>query len=108
MTVFRALVGKDLAWNPDGETRFRDFRDGLSNTIMVVEADASEAIPWTSPEPMELDMQDPISQMGHIHPGGFHVLLADGAVRFIAHAIAPNVLAALFTKSGGEIPVINP
>ena len=108
MTVFRALVGEDLAWNPKGETRFRDFRDGLSNTIMVVEADASEAVPWTSPDPMELDLQDPISQMGHIHPGGFHVLLTDGAVRFISHAIDPDVLKALFTKSGGEIPGINP
>ncbi|MGI9471017.1 MAG: DUF1559 domain-containing protein [Rubripirellula sp.] len=102
MTVFHALIGDGYALNSDGETKFREFLDGLSNTILVVEADASQAVPWTSPERLELDVQDPLSQMGHIHQGGFHVLMADGAVIFITHAIDEDLFRALLTKAGKE------
>lgn len=101
-TVFRALVGDDRVFKPEGKSQFRSILDGLSNTIMVVEADASQAIEWTKPDAMEIDLDNPIDQMGHIHMGGFHVLMGDGAVVFITHAIELNLFKALMTSDGGE------
>jgi len=36
------------------------------------------------------------------HPGGVNLLLADGAVRFIADGIQPDIWTALSTRAGGE------
>ncbi len=103
-TVFHAMVGEELLIKTDGEgePRFRDVLDGLSNTIMAVEADASEAVPWSKPANMELDLDNPLPQMGHIHAGGFHVLMGDGAVIFITHSIDQGLFKALLTRDGGE------
>ena len=87
----------------EGETRFREVTDGLANTIMGVEADASEAVPWSKPSNLELDWDNPLAQMGHIHQGGFHVMMADGAVIFITHSIEPNLFKALLTRDGNEV-----
>lgn len=102
-TVFHALIGDNLAIKPEGESRFRDIIDGLSNTLLLVEADASEAVPWSAPKNLDLDRADPISQMGHIHQGGFHVLMGDGAVIFLTHSIEPGLFEALLTPAGGEV-----
>ena len=84
------------------DNRFRDIQDGLSNTIMVYEANATEATEWTKPANVELG-DDPIAQMGHIHQGGFHVLMGDGAVIFITHSIDTELLRNMLTRAGGEV-----
>ncbi len=101
-TVFQALVGEELMFNNEGTPRFRDVLDGLSNTLMVVEADASEATIWSKPGGLEIDWDDPLPQMGHAHQGGFHVLMGDGAVIFITHSINLDLFKALLTRAGGE------
>ncbi len=102
-TVFHAMVGDGLMFSAGEESRFRDVTDGLSNTIMVVEADASEAVPWAAPKNIEIAMDAPLKQMGHIHQGGFHVLMGDGAVIFITHSIDLGLFKSLLTSSGGEV-----
>ena len=102
-TVFRAVVGEDKMFDLEGDNKFRNVTDGLSNTLMVVEADASQATVWTKPDPMEIDLDNVIEQMGHIHPGGFHALFGDGAVRFITHSIDTELFKAMLTKNGGEV-----
>jgi prepilin-type N-terminal cleavage/methylation domain-containing protein/prepilin-type processing-associated H-X9-DG protein len=37
------------------------------------------------------------------HPGGVHVLFADGSVRFVAEQTKLEVYAALITRAGGEV-----
>ena len=101
-TVFRALIGEEFGMKPDGKSRFRDITDGLSNTLAVVEADRSEAVVWSKPEIMELDMDDPISQMGHVHQGGFNVLMYDGAVIFMTHSVDQELFKKMLTAAGGE------
>ncbi len=102
MTVFQAAVGEGMVMEHDRDNRFRDITDGTANTIMVVEADASQAVQWTAPDDLDIDLQQPIDQMGHIHPGGFHVVFADGAVRFVTHSVDLDVFRALLTRDGGE------
>ena len=104
MTVFRLNSGKDLMFEEGKELRFRDCLDGLSNTIMAYEADyKSEAVTWTKPERILLDRDNPLPQTGHVHQGGFHVLMGDGAVIFITHSIDLGLFDALLTRAGGEV-----
>jgi hypothetical protein len=79
----------------------REVLDGTSNTVMVVET--KRLIPWTQPDDPTFDRDAPLPQMGSDHPAGFHVLLADGTVRFLKDSISPETLRTLLTRDGGEV-----
>ncbi|TWU24083.1 hypothetical protein Pla52o_20060 [Novipirellula galeiformis] len=102
-TVFQLPVGAETLFPEQGERKFRDVLDGLSNTIMAVETNRSLAVPWTKPADIEIDINNPLPQLGNTHPGGFHVLMADGVVRFVTTDIVPETLKALFTYQGNEV-----
>jgi type II secretory pathway pseudopilin PulG len=74
--------------------------DGLSNTIMVVEADRS--VPWTKPDDLEFDPEKPNKGLGTLRSTGFNVLMSDGSVRFLLNTIDTELFKALMTKAGGE------
>lgn len=101
-TVFQVPQGDGLLFEEIGERKFRDILDGLSNTIMVVETSRDAAVPWTKPADHEFDLSNPLAKTGDSHQGGFHVLMADGAVVFITNSIDQNLLRALLTRAGGE------
>lgn len=99
-TAYLALTGPATAFEPGPGTAFRDIADGASNTIVLVEAD--RAIPWTKPEDIPYDAAQPMPELGGFFQGGFHAAMGDGSVRFFSDRIAPDLLRALITKSGGE------
>lgn len=88
-------------------TRFRDVTDGLSNTIMVSEASKNYGA-WTAggnATIRELVTKPYINGpdgIGSPFRGGCHMLLGDGAVRFVSEKIDPQVLEGLSTIQGGE------
>lgn len=82
---------------------FRDIRDGTSNTIMVVEANDSEAVEWTKPADFSPNADNPLKGLGSMQPGGFNVAICDGSVRFIASVIDKKMFQALLTRNGGEV-----
>jgi hypothetical protein len=77
--------------------------DGLSNTIMLVEADDDRAVPWTKPQDLTYDPADPMAGLGHLRPGGFVALFADGHIKFIRGTATPATLKSLFSANGGEM-----
>jgi hypothetical protein len=81
---------------------FRDVRDGLTHTIMVVEVDPEREVIWTKPDDWEPDPSQPLSGLGKAHPGGFEALFGDGSVHFISVTIDPETFKALLTRAGGE------
>lgn len=101
-TVFQVPVGEGLAFQKGAKSRFRDFLDGTSNTVMLFEASRDEAVIWSKPEEAEIDPKDPLSAMGDYHVGGFHVGMTDGSVRFITNTIDIDLFNAMFTRAGGE------
>ena len=106
----------------NSETRFRDIRDGLSNTLMVGErcSQLGQSI-WHGniPEAQAnyarilgiADHHSPNHPDAHFddfrsyHPVGVNFLRADGSVFFLAETVTEEVYRSLATRSGGEVSV---
>jgi hypothetical protein len=101
-TVFQVSQGEGLMFEDTGERKFRDVLDGLSNTIMAVESSREAAVPWTKPADLEFDLSNLLAKTGDAHQGGFHVLMADGAVVFLTNSIDQELLKRLLTRAGKE------
>jgi len=101
-TCILAPVGGNLAFDRTRGRSFADFIDGLSNTILVLEAAPERAVEWTRPRDFDLDQNDPAIGLFGTREGGMLAGFADGAVKFIPQSTGKDVMHALFTINGGE------
>jgi hypothetical protein len=95
---------KHYAGEPPNGLHMAAFTDGMSNTLMVVEAEQS--VPWTKPEELPFDSTPPSNTLlgaGSAHHGGFNVVFADASVWFLPKSIEPGLFRALITRAGNEI-----
>jgi hypothetical protein len=81
---------------------FKDFTDGLSNTVVVVETNDKIAEIWTKPGDYEFNEKEPLQGLTGLRPGGFLVGMGDGSVRFISERIMPDMLKNLFERNDGK------
>ncbi|HZZ29418.1 MAG TPA: DUF1559 domain-containing protein [Pirellulales bacterium] len=102
-TLYVVPVGKGLAFEGTEGLRLKDFTDGLSNTIMLVEAAPAKAVPWTKPEDWSPDDNNPMKDLGGLFAGNIvNIGFADCHVDGISKDIDAAVFKALLTRSGGE------
>ena len=80
-------------------TNFADVTDGLSNTMMVVEAKGM-GVRWA--EPRDLTISGPTSLPPGHHENVNLVLLADGSVHNVSQTTQPATIHAIATRNGGE------
>jgi hypothetical protein len=102
-TYYQVMYGPRAAFKPGKKTRITaDFPDGLSNTILAVEA--GEPVPWTKPADVPYAPDKPLPRFGGLFPGlpKFNVVLADGSVRFLKRTISEKTLRAAITPDDGE------
>ncbi len=105
-THYRVIVSrsdaKPSALFTDGllGPKLKEIPDGTSNTIMIVEAE--EAVPWTMPEVLLLDRNQPLPKLGGHLGKYFLAALADGSVRTFRNDMPEHKLRAWITKDGGE------
>jgi prepilin-type processing-associated H-X9-DG protein len=111
MTRYRVFVGTTAAFaplRPAGEEthgrRFRDFTDGLSNTILIVEA--ADLVEWTRPSELVYAPGEALPTLSSLY-GAANVAMADGSVHRIGAETRPAELQAMITINGGE-PVTPP
>lgn len=102
-TVFLGIAGPQSVFSGADRLGFAQVVDGTSNTVMLVEADAEAAVPWTKPADWEFDANDPFRNLGGLRPAGFNVAFVDGSVRLISVGTDPNVWKALCTRNGNEV-----
>ncbi|WP_197451985.1 DUF1559 domain-containing protein [Rosistilla carotiformis] len=102
-TAYQVPLGKGLSMLADNPLRFRDIIDGTSNTVMIVETSPEWAVDWTAPDDWTYDADEPLAGLGGHHPGGFHVAMFDGSVRFVTLAIDPTLWYQLLTRAGREV-----
>lgn len=81
---------------------FANIVDGTSNTLLVVEADADQSVPWMAPKDLVFDPKQPKRGLGTLNGNGFQAVLADGSVRFINKNIDENVLRNLAHRNDGN------
>jgi prepilin-type processing-associated H-X9-DG protein len=74
-------------------------KDGMSTTILAVEA--SNPVEWSKPD--DIDLAQIPGALGSLHRGGFNVLFADGAVKFLGEEIPVDLVNSLVTRAGGEV-----
>jgi hypothetical protein len=97
-TGYQAITGPRAVFEDGAARSIADIIDGTSNTLMVVESKVF--VPWTKPE--DLPGEAIATMAGSRHPGGFHALFADGAVRFLKSTVAEATLRAMTTRNGQE------
>jgi hypothetical protein len=102
-TLYLLPVGKAAAFKegPEGPIFPKDFPDGTSNTILIVEADDAHAVPWTKPEDLTIDPEHPERGLGGHFRDIFVAALADGSIRFIAEGISKQTLRLAFDPADG-------
>lgn len=83
-------------------TRLRDVRDGIANTIAVVEVNDSLAVPWTKPDDFVPAADDPTKGLRPIREN-YLVLLCDGAAMIVSNKNTKETIRGLMTISGGEL-----
>src|SRR5262249_24481991 len=99
-TFYRVFTGEETVFPGPKGLRFTDIMDGTSNTLLVVEA--AQAVPWTKPDELPYDPKAGLPALGGAFPDGFHVLFADGHVRFLPRNIDVRTLRGLITPNGRE------
>lgn len=105
-----ATLPSDVAgvFGYDRKTRIHDITDGTSNSMMVAESQGYTG-PWAqggSATIRSLTQQPYINGpdgIGGPFRGGCHVLMADGAVRFVSENIDGATMEALSTIQGNEV-----
>jgi hypothetical protein len=100
-TFYQVFVGPQAPFNDRLEPTFASFRDGTSNTFLIVEA--GRAVPWTKPEDIVYDANQPLPQLGGIFRGGFNAVMGDAAGVWVNRTLVnDNTIRALITPAGGE------
>ncbi len=98
-SLFPAL---DINRQPRTEgIRFGEVLDGLSNTVMVVEANDRSAVIWTQPDDLVPDMQI-LQQIVGLYRNQFAVLMADGRVIWLPSEMGHDTLLQVISRAGGE------
>ncbi len=96
--------GTDQPWLVEGQRggTFGGVSDGLSNTLMIVEA--GEAVPWYKPDVLAYDGKLPLPQLGDKDADRFIAAMGDGSVRVLRPSkVGEKTLRALITPRGGEV-----
>jgi hypothetical protein len=102
MPGFVPLTQGTVWFDPTQQRQFSSCLDGLTNTIMVVEADPDRAVPWMKPADLQLDPKSPKAGVGNHRRGGFAAVMGDGSVRFISNQISDEVMLKLILCNDGQ------
>ena len=101
-TNYLVPVGQGLAFEGTHGRKIAEITDGLSQTILLVEANADKAVEWAKPDDWEVDLNRPLDGVGRFNPGGILTVFCDGSVQRLPSDIKPDVMTALLTIAGGE------
>jgi hypothetical protein len=116
-------VARKSAFGHNGAARLRDIIDGTSNSMLIIETPTEKDSPIRGPFwaayvataamlPYDYKINQPTSATdprsqycapGSKHIGGCHVLLGDGAIRFLSENINLTTQRSLVSIAGGEL-----
>lgn len=82
---------------------WQSFTDDTSQTFLVIELLADQAVEWTKPEDIAWNPANPLAGIGTIPADGLRVAMADGAIVTIRPDVTPTNFKAFVTRAGGEL-----
>jgi hypothetical protein len=95
-------VGESLVFGGKKGLTPREFIDGLSNTILLVEVPPQKAVIWTKPNDWPVNLESPLEGLVRNDRDWFITAWFDGHVKRLSKANDPAVLRAALTPAGGE------
>jgi hypothetical protein len=101
-TSLHVFTGEGTPLGGEEPTRFGNITDGMSNTIMVVEAGPDKADIWTKPSGIEFNSKAPKAALGKLAET-FRILFFDGSAREISSEIDDATLNRLIQHADGEV-----
>ncbi|HUG94505.1 MAG TPA: DUF1559 domain-containing protein, partial [Planctomycetaceae bacterium] len=101
-TTLHVFVGDSVPFGDGQRPRLAEFRDGASNTLLVVESGADAGVEWTKPGGLEFDPDNPKQMLGTLPDNGFLALFADGRVERLRSDISGELFRTLATHQGEE------
>ena len=100
-SAYFVLTGPGSIFEIKEGASYAHITDGVSNTIMIVEAKRN--IPWTKPEDIAYEANQPLPKLGGFYEGGFHIAFADGSVHFLSEDVSEKTFREWITRNGGEV-----
>ncbi|MEX2139391.1 MAG: DUF1559 domain-containing protein [Pirellulales bacterium] len=79
-TTYLVPVGEETLFYDDKGTPIKEVRDGVSKTILIVEADADQAVIWSKPGDWQFDPKAPARGLGKLRGPTFLAAFADGSI----------------------------
>jgi len=101
-TTYLVPVGKQTVFGPKEGITIQDITDGTSNTILIVDADADQAVIWTKPDDLNVDGVDAKKALFGTRKGQISCAFADGSAQVLGPQLDSATLHALLTRNGGE------
>jgi hypothetical protein len=100
-TVCHVFVGPGAAFEGREGLHLRhDFPDGISNTLLVVEA--GEPVPWTAPWELAFAPDRPLPPLPGLFRTGIRAAMADGSLHWIPTGASERFWRARITRNGNE------
>lgn len=100
-TICHVFVGPKAAFEEKRELRIpRDFPDGSSNTILLIEA--GKPVPWTKSEDLPFDPDGPLPDLSGPFRDIIRICLADCSRRHISRSLSEATLRAAITRNGHD------
>ena len=102
-TTYMVVVTANSCLQPGKGRKLADCSDPLSDTVLVYEAEPSQAVHWMSPQDADEAMFVASNENSKTaHTGGRTACFGDGSVRFLSSRVPPKILHGFITIDGGE------
>jgi len=102
MTTMMVFTGEGTPFGGEKGPRFKDITDGSTMTLAVVQAGPDKAVPWTKPQDLVFEKDDPIAALGNLTTRYFLAASCDGAVHALPRDIEPETLRRLIQHADGK------
>jgi hypothetical protein len=100
MTPWQVFVGPGAGFEGTKGLRIRDFVDGTSNTILVVEG--AQMVPWTKPADLEYGPKKDLPGVGCMFPDIFLYAMADGSAHVGARKCDRETMRNAIVRNDGK------
>jgi len=101
-TAVHVFAGEGAPFAGGRAPGLRDFTDGSSQTILVIQAAPNQAEIWTKPGGLPFDPADPRLAIEALEADEFLILMGDGSVQTVRKTINPATFRRLVQCADGE------